>query len=45
MTSYDEDNITYCINIRRIKPNSKLELISENIQFIISDDMSFCFQL
>ena len=28
MTSYDEDNTTYCINIGWIKPNTKLELIS-----------------
>ena len=45
MTSYDEDNTTYCINIGRIKPNTKLELMSEFIQFITSDDISFCFSI
>ena len=45
MASYNEDNTIYCINIGRIKPNTKLELISEFIQFITSDDISFCFSI
>ena len=45
MTSYDEDNSTYCLNIGRIKPNTKVELISEFIQFITSDDLSYCFSI
>ena len=40
----DEPN-TYSINIGNVAPDTTVELTSEFIQFITSDDMSFCFSV
>ena len=40
-----EDPNSYSINIGNIEPNAMVELTSEFIQFITSDDMSFCFSV
>ena len=40
-----EDPNSYSINIGNIEPNAMIELTSEFIQFITSDDMSFCFSV
>ena len=42
---YEDEPNSYSINIGNIPPGSTVQLISEFIQFITSDDMSFCFSL
>ena len=41
----EEEPNSYSINIGNVQPNSTVELTSEFIQFISSDDMSFCFSV
>ena len=41
----EEEPNSYSINIGNIAPDCSVELISEFIQYITSDDMSFCFSL
>ena len=41
----EEDPNSYSITIGNISPNSIVELTSEFIQFITSDDMSLCFSV
>ena len=40
-----EDSNSYSITIGNIEPNALIELTSEFIQFITSNDMSFCFSV
>jgi len=41
----EEDPNCYSLNIGNIEPNAMVELTSEFIQFITSDDMSLCFSV
>ena len=41
----EEEPNTYSINIGNVEPDATVELTSEFIQFITSDDMSFCFSV
>ena len=41
----EEEPNSYSIAIGNVEPNSTVELTSEFIQFITSDDMSFCFSV
>ena len=41
----EEEPNSYSINIGNVQPDSTVELTSEFIQFISSDDMSFCFSV
>ena len=41
----DDDPNSYCINIGNIAPGNIIELNTEFVQFITSDDMSFCFSV
>ena len=41
----DNDSNSYCINVGNIAPGNMVELNSEFVQFITSDDMSFCFSI
>ena len=40
-----EDSNSYSITIGNIEPNALIELTSEFVQFITSNDMSFCFSV
>ena len=41
----EEDQNSYSITIGNVAPNVMIELTSEFIQFITSDDMSFCYSV
>ena len=41
----EEEPNTYSINIGNVAPDTTVEVTSEFIQFITSDDMSFCFSV
>ena len=41
----EEEPNSYSINIGNVEPDATVELTSEFIQFITSDDMSFCFSV
>ena len=41
----DDDPNYYCINVGNIAPGNIIELNTEFVQFITSDDMSFCFSV
>ena len=45
ISSYNDENTTYSINIGNLNPKSKIELVTEFYQFLTFDDMSFCFTL
>ena len=41
----EEDPNSYSITIGNVAPNAMVELTSEFVQFITSDDMSFCYSM
>ena len=41
----DNDSNSYCINVGNIAPGNMVELNSEFVQFLTSEDMSFCFSV
>ena len=41
----EEEPNSYSLNISNVAPDATVELTSEFIQFITSEDMSFCFSV
>jgi hypothetical protein len=44
-SSYKEDNYSYILNIGNLNPKSEVKIISEFIQFLTNDDLSYSFSL